>query len=230
MAPTLAILADPVFQAEDPRLRGLSGLGAPGRAPGPDSALERLPSTRREAQAIAALLPTERVFLALDGEATRERMLGSRVAQARFVHLATHGIFDASRPELSGLAFSGFDLEGRPIPGFVSFRDLHNHRFAAELVTLSACRSALGRRIRGEGMLGLTHAFLQAGAARVLSSLWQVRDRGTGELMLGFYRGVWSESLGTAAALRQAQRELRSQARYRDPYYWSAFVLQGDWR
>ena len=193
-------------------------------------ALDRLPATRREAEAIAALLPATKVFVGLDGEATRQRMLGPRVAGARYLHLATHGFFDASRPELSGLALSGFDSEGRPVPSFVSLRDLQSHRLAAELVTLSACRSALGRQIRGEGLLGLTHAFLRAGASRVLSSLWQVRDRGTTELMLGFYRGVWTEGLPPAAALRQAQRELRSRPRYRDPYYWSAFVLHGDWR
>ncbi|MCG8461461.1 MAG: CHAT domain-containing tetratricopeptide repeat protein [Holophagales bacterium] len=229
--PWLAILADPVFQADDPRIEARPRRhGQERSAAAPSASLARLPSTRHEAEAIAALIPEKKTLLAIGPEATRERMLGAEVAGARFVHLATHGVFDARRPWVSGLTFSRFDATGAPRAGFVSLRDLDPLRWSAELVTLSACHSALGRRVRGEGVFGLTHGLLRAGAARALSSLWQVRDRSTAELMIQLYRAIWHEGLGTAAALRQAQQELRSRPRYSDPYYWSSFVLQGDWR
>jgi CHAT domain-containing protein len=100
----------------------------------------------------------------------------------------------------------------------------------AELVVLSACRTALGRQIRGEGLVGLTRGFMYAGAQQVLASLWKVDDLATAELMQRFYRGLLKRGLRPAAALRAAQLELASSPRWSAPYYWAGFVLQGDWR
>jgi len=96
-------------------------------------------------------------------------------------------------------------------------------------VVLSACRTALGPDVRGEGLVGLTRGFWYAGAPRVVASLWDVRDQATAELMRRFYRGLLKDGLRPAAALRAAQVSMRRQERWASPYYWAGFVLQGEW-
>ena len=240
--PRLAILlADPVFDREDPRLAPAAATPAPGGSPdGAGAAGDALPEGRarlgrlrfsgREAQAIAALAPPGAVTAELGFAATRDLALSGRLRDYRYVHLATHGRFDAGRPELSGLLLSRFDAAGRPLQGFVGLRDVYDLDLAADLVVLSGCQTALGKEIRGEGLVGLTRGFLYAGALRVVASLWWIDDRATAELMARFYRGLWREGLRPAAALRQARLALAAERRYRDPFYWGALVLQGDWR
>ena len=108
--------------------------------------------------------------------------------------------------------------------------DIYNLRLDADLVVLSACQTALGKEIRGEGLVGLTRGFMYAGASRVLASLWSVEDRATAELMGSFYRGMLREGLSPAAALRKAQLEMAKNPYRRSPYYWAGFSLQGEWR
>lgn len=109
--------------------------------------------------------------------------------------------------------------------------DVFNLKIPAELVVLSACRTALGKEIRSEGLIGLTRAFMYAGAPRVVASLWRVDDAATAELMKSFYEGMLGpRKLRPAAALREAQLATAKQKRWRDPYYWAAFVLQGEWK
>jgi CHAT domain-containing protein len=95
-------------------------------------------------------------------------------------------------------------------------------------VVLSACQTALGADVRGEGLIGLTRAFMYAGAPRVVSSLWSVSDRATAALMKAFYRRLLIDRMSVAAALRGAQLELRRNPRWSHPYYWAAFVVQGE--
>jgi CHAT domain-containing protein len=168
--------------------------------------------------------------VALDFAADRQAVLGDRLAAYRVVHFATHGILDTDRPALSGLALSSVDRDGRPQAGFLPLRDIYNLHLQADLVVLSGCRTALGRELSGEGLVGLTRGFQYAGAARVVASLWPVEDRATERLMTRFYRGLWSEKLPPAAALRAAQLALRAERPYRDPFFWAGFVLAGDWR
>ena len=123
------------------------------------------------------------------------------------------------------------DPRGRPeANGFLHLADIYDLDLRADLVVLSACQSALGREVRGEGMMGMTRGFFYAGAERVLVSLWNVNDRVTVELMRRFYRGMLAEGLSPAAALRAAQNAIRRQERWRAPYYWAGFTLQGEWR
>jgi len=239
-APDLAIvLADPVFQESDPRV----ARGGPGPQPAVAAAnavrrgepenlahLSRLRFSRQEALAIAALAPPGAVTTKLDFAAGRDLALSGRLRDFRYVHFATHGIFDAGRPDLSGLALSRVDPSGHPREGLLRLRDIYDLDLTADLVVLSGCRTALGKEIRGEGLLGLTRGFLYAGAPRVVASLWWIDDRATAELMTVFYRGMWTEGLRPAAALRKARLALARQHRFRDPSYWGAFVLQGDWR
>jgi CHAT domain-containing protein len=226
---TAAVLADPVFDAGDPRVAGKAGAASPVRSASGAGPLLRLPWTRREAEAIAAVVPAGRSFLALDFRASRETALSPELSRYRIVHFATHGIIDSRTPALSGLMLSRVGERGAPVDGFLGLRDIYNLRLGADLVVLSGCETALGKEVRGEGLVGLTQGFLYTGARQVVASLWRVEDRATAELMTRFYRGLLVEGRAPAAALRQAQLAVRQEKRWRSPYYWSGFVLQGDW-
>ncbi len=221
-----AVFADPVFAASDPRLARPSAEGT--RGPGPR--LERLRATRWEAEAVASLAPAGEVTLNLGLAASREAALAADLRDYRIVHFATHAVADLQNPELSGLVLSQVDADGHPRQGFLGLADIYELDFNADLVVLSGCRTALGKEVRGEGLIGLTRAFQYAGVPRVVASLWPVQDRATAELMTRFYRAMWRDHLPAARALRAAQRSLRHDPRYRDPYSWAGFVLQGDWR
>jgi CHAT domain-containing protein len=225
----VAVLADPVFAAEDPRLALQDGTRAAGGSSRSTASFHRLPWSRREAEAIAAVVPAGRSLLALDFRASRATALAPELSGYRIVHFATHGIIDSRTPALSGLMLSRVDEQGAPQEGFLGLRDVYNLRLSADLVVLSGCETALGRQVQGEGLVGLTQGFLYAGARQVVASLWRIEDRATAELMSHFYRGLLVEGRAPAAALRQAQLAIRDDKRWRSPYYWSGFVLQGDW-
>jgi CHAT domain-containing protein len=236
-AKTLAIFADPVLTAADPRMRAapapLTTAATPATLLERSSVglnFERLPATSYEAQALAALVPAEQRFVASGFEANRDAVLGAPLEQYRYVHFATHGLIDARYPGLSALALSQFDEQGTPRNGFLRLHDIYNLRLDADVAVLSACETALGRDIRGEGLVGLTQGFMYAGARSVVASLWQAPDRAAAELMTRFYRHLLQGGLPPAAALRSAQSELAAERRYSDPYFWSGFVLIGDWR
>jgi CHAT domain-containing protein len=146
------------------------------------------------------------------------------------VHFATHGLLNSRHPELSGLVLSLVDGEGKPQNGFLQAHEIYNLTLGAELVVLSACQTALGKEIRGEGLLGLTRGFMYAGAPRVVASLWNVPDRGTAELMERFYQSMLAKGLPPAAALRGAQVAMWQDKRWSSPFYWAGFTLQGEWR
>jgi CHAT domain-containing protein len=226
---SIAILADPVFDGRDPRVRRVSTEGGAPLPVRSGVALTRLAASSREAEAISGLAPG-RVWTALGFQASRATAFGGELGRHRIVHFATHGVIDAETPELSGLVLSLVDEEGKPQEGFLGLDDIYNLDLHADLVVLSGCETALGREMRGEGLVGLTRGFLYAGAARVLASLWQIQDRPATELMVRFYRALLQDRLPPAAALRAAQLSLLRERRWRDPFYWGAFVLQGDWR
>ena len=156
--------------------------------------------------------------------------MSGELGKFRIVHFATHGLLNSQHPELSGLVLSLVDERGRPQNGFLRLQEIYNLRLPADLVVLSACQTALGREVKGEGLVGLTRGFMYAGAQRVVASLWQVDDLATAELMKAFYRGMLREGLSASAALRAAQLEIRRQKRWAAPYYWASFTLQGEWR
>ena len=227
--PELAILADPLLGTHAPRtpvgssalLRSMEDTGL--------QTLEPLRWTRREADAIAARLPVEQVVRALGPDASRKVAMGPEVGRARIVHFATHALLDVRRPELSGIVLADQDAGGRPRPGFLSLADISSMRLSAELVVLSACRTALGTEVRGEGLVGLTRGFMDAGARRVVASLWAVPDAPTAALMSRFYELLLNHGLSPAEALRGAQLALRRERRFSAPQAWAGFVLQGDW-
>ncbi len=250
----IAILADPVFSRSDERFADMAlgdpiasvgvssrpkttaaagANGVPGHAPAEgydgESTLPRLFRTRWEAEQIAALAPPGEVMQALDFGASRETALGPEVSSSRIVHFATHAILDDERPELSGIALSMFGADGRPRDGFLRAHDIFNLNLAADLVILSACRTALGRDYKGEGLVGLARGFMYAGSPRFIGSLWASDDKATAELMVRFYRTLLKENLRPAAALRAAQISMLRDRRWQSPYYWASFTLQGEW-
>jgi len=235
----LAVVADPVFDREDPRVLGSRSAAVVTSAPGnlARSAkeagvfrFERLYSSRQEAEAIGALVPKEKRLQALDFDASRKTATSEALAQYRIVHFATHGLLNSRHPELSGLVLSLVDGEGKPQNGFLQSHEIYNLTLGAELVVLSACQTALGKETRGEGLLGLTRGFMYAGAPRVVASLWNVPDRGTAELMKRFYQSMLAKGLPPAAALRGAQVAMWQDKRWSSPFYWAGFTLQGEWR
>ena len=229
---TVAVVADPVFDSLDPRVTPSPEVPKKTSVPrgGKGARLARLPFSRAEAQAILSVAPPQGTLAALDFDASRETVLSGRLAQYRIVHFATHAVLNTENPELSGVMLSMVDPHGRPRDGFLRLADIYRLSLPADLVVLSACRTALGREIRGEGMVGLTRGFFSAGARQVLVSLWPVEDRATAELMRRFYLAMLGRGRPPAAALREAQTTMWRDEGWRSAYYWAGFSLQGDWR
>jgi CHAT domain-containing protein/tetratricopeptide (TPR) repeat protein len=222
---TLALIADPVVSADDPRLP--PGARWTGETP-VGGELQRLRFTAEEADALRRLWQPRPFREARGFDASRDRVLKDELGAADILHFATHGVFNEEQPERSGLMLSRFDRAGKPSTGLLRAQDIEKLHLGARLVVLSACQTALGRRTRGEGLVGLTQSFFAAGADRVLVSLWKVDDRATAVLMERFYREMAQNGEPPAAALRAAQRSLRRDKRWQAPSQWAGFLLQGD--
>jgi CHAT domain-containing protein/tetratricopeptide (TPR) repeat protein len=238
---TLAVIADPIFSANDERVKGrttspqnssqnldLQQLDRSARDA--NISFERLPFTRQEAETILTLVPAKDRKQAFDFAANRTAATNAELSQYRMVHFATHGILNSQNPELSGVVLSLFDETGKPQNGFLRLHDIFNLKLPAELVVLSACETGLGEDIKGEGLIGLTRGFMYAGSPRVIVSLWSVDDQATSELMKKFYSLMLQDGLKPAAALRAAQIQMWRNPNYQSPYFWAAFTLQGEWK
>jgi CHAT domain-containing protein/uncharacterized protein HemY len=247
---SIAIFADPVFSETDERLATVKANQSKvnqsaktdlnrlllerafnwnGESNKPLS-IPRLPFTRREAEGIFAIASTVTSLKALDFEANRNNVLNPALSDYRIIHFATHGLLNSEQPELSGIVLSLVNEQGQPVDGFLRLNEVYNLNLSADLVVLSACQTALGKEIRGEGLVGLTRGFMYAGSPRVVASLWKVDDVATAELMKLFYQKMLREKIRPAAALRAAKVEMWKQKRWNAPFYWAAFELQGEWR
>ena len=247
---TVAVLADPVFKSDDIRIRrnelgpgkGQTATAVSNEEPrfrsdvtrsaweSGQEDLERLPFSRREAEGIVALTEDGQSLKALDFDANRATIASDQMAQYRIIHFATHGLLNTVHPELSGIVLSLVDQAGQPQNGFVRLHEVYNLKLPAELVVLSGCRTALGKEVKGEGLIGLTRGFMYAGAKRVVVSLWEVNDEATAQLMKRFYEGMLKSKMRPAAALRAAQLSMWKTRWWKAPYYWAGFVLQGEWQ
>lgn len=254
---TIAVLADPVFEKDDPRLNSTNNIqktdttvtrGKIGQPKNktlkidfnnltedsgiPEDDLIRLLSSRQEAYVIDGLgLPSSQYKRALGFEANRTLVTSGALAKYRIVHFGTHGLLNTVNPELSCIVLSLFDKHGRPQNGFLRLQEIYNLNLPCELVVLSACRTGLGKKVRGEGLVGLTRGFMYAGTARVMASLWTVDDVATSEFMKYFYAELLGKKhLSPAAALRAAQLSMMRQQAWKSPYYWAGFILQGDYK
>ena len=195
----------------------------------PTQPLPRLNHSLEEATAILEAASSRQSLSALNFKASRETATSPQLSKYRIIHFATHGILDLEHPELSGMALSMVDEKGQPRDGYLRLHEIYNLNLPAQLVVLSACQTGVGKHIKGEGLIALTRGFMYAGAKSVVASLWKVDDAATAALMAEFYKQMFTNKLKPAAALREAQLKVSKVKRWRSPYYWSGFFLQGDW-
>ncbi len=250
----ILLVADPVFDAADPRAPRTPANAAPNAGQAANSLtlasaiadvtgttvetatspiglqLARLSGTRIEAQQISQLTRVSggQFSAWLDLKASEANIKTRNAKQYRVVHIATHGLLDAERPQFTGLVLS---LVGNSNgdDGFLRTDEIFNLRLGSPLVMLSACETGLGKQVKGEGVIGLTRAFMYAGAPTVGVSLWSVADRSTATLMTDFYKRLLA-GVPPSTAMRAAQQQMIAGKRYSAPFYWAAFVLNGEWR
>ena len=252
---SMLIIADPVFNSNDARAKKgpapapndaeLRGLGiqasltdvAGATTPvAPGAAMEGLPlarlnGTRLEADQISKLAKASggQADVWLDLDANEDNVVTRDVSKYRIIHVATHGLLNAERPQFTGVVLS---LVGNKThDGFVRTDEVFNLRLGSPLVMLSACETGLGKEKRGEGVMGLTRAFMYAGAPTVGVSLWSVADKSTADLMTDFYKRLLTagDTTTSSSALRGAQLAMIADKKYSAPFFWAPFVLVGDW-
>jgi CHAT domain-containing protein len=253
---TFLAYADPAYGATEPAEAG-PVRSAVRSAFGEDKPwkLDRLPQSREEVNHIAALYPQDQVRVFLQQDAREENVKAeAQLSQYRFVHFAAHGLLNENKPQYSGLVLT-LPVEEDPRPktqdsrpqtadqdnpkseirnpksaedGLLQVYEIFNLRLNADLVVLSACETGLGKEVKGEGLIGLTRAFLYAGTPSVVVSLWKVLDTSTADLMVRLYRNMKGGDRSKAQALQQAQLEMVRQGRYAHPHYWAPFILVGE--
>jgi CHAT domain-containing protein len=235
----IAVLADPVFTADDPRVGAAPAAARPARVQPPSAdanlrgtrqgvgSLPRLLASREEASSIVRAAPGTDVTVTTGFAVDRAKTLSALEDSYQVVHLATHGILNDEHPLLSGIVTSLVDERGVRQDGFLRAQDVYDTHVGAEVVVLSACETALGRLLRGEGITGLVHAFLHAGADSIVASRWRVEDAATQQLMAEFYRSLLVDGASVSAALRMAQIQLLKSRPTSAPFFWAAFEVQG---
>jgi len=237
----IVIWADPVFEYDDPRLAPGASAPLDADAGGPESRrmeepipygnglpFSRLLGTQEEADRIKQSAPAGHVVLLTGFAANRESVLERDLQDYRILHFATHAQVSDLHPALSGLLLSTVNEQGEYQNGLLQMADIYGLRLNADLVVLSACQTGLGEELPGEGVVGLSQGFLYAGSRSVIVSLWRVEDKATAALMTQFYQAMLNEGATPAEALRRAKLTMYRQSSRQSPYYWSAFVIQGE--
>lgn len=225
------IVSDPIYEATDPRLALMTRQGNAMNAVSDQrektatvhTGLRRLPATAVEAAAVRELFDRREVTELTGVAATRDALLRRKLSGYRYIHIASHAIADPEIPLLSSLVLSTVDSQGNTISGRVLAADLMNVRLDAEVLVLSGCETAYGRRIEGEGLMGLQYTMIARGARNVVSSLWRVPDRSSADMMRAFYTDMVQREQPPGAALAEAMRSMLE--RGSDPGAWSAFTL-----
>jgi CHAT domain-containing protein len=189
----------------------------------------RLEYSGEEVRNIASLFKNDNSEIFLRDSAT-EANLHKALTQGNYsyIHFATHGYINEDEPDLSGLVLT--KSESSSDDGILQSTEIFDLNLRTGLVVLSACQTGLGKLVRGEGIVGLSRAFMYAGAPSVLVSLWSVSDNSTAVLMDEFYRNLIKSGLYKTDALRKAQLSLLSNEEFAHPFYWAPFVLFGDWK
>lgn len=228
-AKTFLGYSDPIY--EDGLASGgateVQGDGRRGGPADPERPTQRLEESAREVREIASLFPVSESAVYERGAATEENVENNELLKkARLIHFATHGFVDEVRPYLSGLVLTR--TQGREADGILRMHEIFNLRMRADLVVLSACDTGLGKQVSGEGLVGLTRAFLYAGANSLVVSLWQVADRSTAGLMVDFYNFLKQGEEKVDALQRAKLRMIESGGKTSHPFYWAPFVLTGE--
>jgi len=183
-----------------------------------------LPYSKKEIRDIAKNFPSGEVDVFLGGKAQEETLKSMPLAEYGIVHFACHGLLDEQVPFRSALVLS-ID-EDKKEDGFLQVREIYNLRLNADMVVLSACQTGRGRLESGEGLLGLPRIFFYAGAKSVISTLWPINDKSTSILMHSIYEHL-SKGESKSQAIRSAKIKMLN-SKYAHPFYWAAFVLNGD--
>jgi CHAT domain-containing protein/Tfp pilus assembly protein PilF len=193
--------------------------------PGFNTQFYRLKYSGQEVAEIASLFkPKKREVLVRD-QATEDRLKAANLSDYKIVHFATHAVIDEKKPARSSIVLT---LDQDPTEdGFLQMREVFNLRLRADLVTLSACETGLGRLVRGEGIDGLSRAFFYAGASSVLLSLWAINDQASFQLLERFYVHLRSGK-SIMVALRKAKLEMIDSHVLDHPYYWASFIAKGE--
>jgi CHAT domain-containing protein/tetratricopeptide (TPR) repeat protein len=190
---------------------------------------KRLDNSGKEIENIASFFKKGNADTYLRNDATEENVKrDDELKKFNYVHFATHGFIDETKPDFSSLVLT--QDKNSEEDGFLQATEIFNLKLNADLVVLSACQTGLGKLVRGEGMVGLTRAFMYAGSPTVMVSLWSVSDASTATLMGEFYRNLVKEKLDKTDALRKAQLFMLGNEKFAHPFYWAPFVLIGDWR
>ena len=185
--------------------------------------LEPIPETEAEVAAVARAVRTQ-MKRVLVGRRAYEKTFKALAPQYATIHLATHGVLDNRNPLNSYLLLTktAGDWEN---DGLLQAREIIEMHLDADLAVLSACDTGNGRISPGEGVIGMSWAFLVAGARSVVVSQWRVNSASTSKLMKNFYQALARKSRDKSNALREASLQLLSDRRYRHPFYWAGFVL-----
>jgi CHAT domain-containing protein len=194
------------------------------------SAIGQLFYAEREINSLREIATPAATFSATGFAANRQQLFNLDFSQYAILHFATHGLLDPKRPEHSGILLSTVNDQGEELKGFIGLQDVYSLRAPVDLVVLSACRTGLGKEIRGEGLVGLTRGFMYAGATTVVASLWKVDDEATAELMKRFYSEMLQNRKTPDEALRIAQNAIRNIPQWSAPHYWAGFTLQGEYQ
>ena len=225
----ILLVADPVYQPDDPRLapaRNAVTATPTHNAPDPVRRdYQRLRFSAEEAAGISAQFAPADVDELIGVDATRERLLALDWSQYRFIHIATHGIVDTQVPELSALILGSYDAHGAVADRAVRVADMSLQTLRAEVAVLSACETALGTEVRGEGLVGMSSTMLARGARAVVASLWPVPDEIGARVMTEFYQHMLRDSMRPEAALGVAMRSMALRERSSDPALWAAFQV-----
>jgi CHAT domain-containing protein len=213
----LIAFGDPVYDNENDTTRLLA------------QTYKRLEYSGKEIENIASYFKKGNAEIFLRVNATEENVKREgELKKFNYIHFATHGFIDVAKPELSSLVLTK-NISSEE-DGYLQATEIYNLKLNADLVVLSACQTGLGKLVRGEGMVGLTRAFMYAGTPTVLVSLWSVSDLSTATLMGEFYRNLVKEKLSKTDALRKAQLTLLGNEKFAHPFYWAPFIIVGDWR
>jgi CHAT domain-containing protein len=223
----VAVVADPVYELSDGRFAKHGATSSAATRSLDEIRFARLRFSGQESAAIARLTAPGASLNMIGFGASRNALLAANLDPYSILHVATHAITYPTQPELSAIVLSLYDQRGVPVDGFLHMYEVAGMRLNSQLVVLSACDTALGRKLEGEGPLGISRTFLSAGASGVVATLWAVDDAATAQFMTAFYRGILKEKLTPAAAHRSAQFFVRSQARWANPYYWAGFIYTG---
>lgn len=189
-----------------------------------------LPSSELEIQDIFDIFNQKgyRAKACLFGSASRRQFCSDSISSFKYIHLATHGFVNSEKPELSGVQFSNY--QGDEQKGVLYSSAVYGLKLNCDLLILSACETGLGKIMKGEGIVGLTRAFIYAGTSNLFVSLWKVSDASTSQLMIQLYKELLAadnKNVDYAKFVQKAKLELINGKKFSRPYFWSPFILIG---